>query len=246
MKTVAIVNNKGGVGRTTLAVHLALHASALGIKTTAVSLCRQGDLYAWLSGGQRAASPGDVMQISSCLDVVFSPDEIPELGEASLVVYDCPSIFTIPVRDDVVRAPPTTPVHRAWLEQPPKPAAYKLWIPGAPTPDLWLIPTPARPPAQLLVDTLHELTAEGGTIWCVLYAAMNQAVALQALSDATSQFPNVKVCDHKIPDSPLIRKAADDYRSAWEGRLGDRDPHALALSGLCDEILTQLDLAPRH
>ena len=119
MKTVAIVNNKGGVGRTTLAVHLALHASALGIKTTAVSLCRQGDLYAWLSGGQRAASAGDVMQISSCLDVVFSPDEIPELGEASLVVYDCPSIFTIPVRDDVVRAPPTTPCIGPGSSNPP-------------------------------------------------------------------------------------------------------------------------------
>lgn len=52
MRTVAFYNNKGGVGKTTLAVHVALRAALHhGLRTVAMGLDRQGDLLRWLSGG---------------------------------------------------------------------------------------------------------------------------------------------------------------------------------------------------
>ena len=65
MKTVAIFNNKGGVGKTTLAVHLALFASEQQrLRTVAIGLDRQGDLLRWLSGGNVTVGDGPVYEHS--------------------------------------------------------------------------------------------------------------------------------------------------------------------------------------
>ena len=51
MKTIAFYNNKGGIGKTTFSVHVALYAAKHHIRTLAVGLDRQGDLCRWLAGG---------------------------------------------------------------------------------------------------------------------------------------------------------------------------------------------------
>jgi cellulose biosynthesis protein BcsQ len=66
MKTVAFYNNKGGVGKTTFAVHFALHAAQnRGLRTVAVGLDRQGDMMRWLSGGEAEIGDGSVYRHSA-------------------------------------------------------------------------------------------------------------------------------------------------------------------------------------
>ena len=96
MKTIAIYNNKGGVGKTTLAAHLALSAEKRGVRTMAVGLDRQGDLMRWLSGGDRTIRDGDVYDHSEHLSVLYSPDVFPGgLKGLDLVVVDCPPAIDV-------------------------------------------------------------------------------------------------------------------------------------------------------
>ena len=51
MRRIAVYNHKGGIGKTTIAVHLAYYAEELKIRTFATCIDPQGDLWRWLSGG---------------------------------------------------------------------------------------------------------------------------------------------------------------------------------------------------
>lgn len=95
MKSVACYNNKGGVGKTTFALHLSLRAQVHGIKTIAVCIDRQGDLFHALSGGDQPTRDGAVAEIGSGLTVIYSPNNIPRLQGASLVIYDCPPAIEV-------------------------------------------------------------------------------------------------------------------------------------------------------
>jgi len=116
MKSVAIFNSVGGVGRTTCAVHLALRAEAQGVHTYAVSLDRQGDLLYWLSRGRRPTGAVDTFEHSERLTVTHSPGKVPELPDASFVVYDCPPTVEIvaSIKPDLWLVP--TPGGRRGLE----------------------------------------------------------------------------------------------------------------------------------
>ena len=47
MKTIAIVAEKGGVGKTTLATHLAVHAQSEGQRTVIIDLDPQASARKW-------------------------------------------------------------------------------------------------------------------------------------------------------------------------------------------------------
>lgn len=217
MKTVAIVNKKGGVGRTTTAVHLAHRAAEFGIRTTAVSLCRQDDLCRWLAG-RAPNSIGDRVRVSEFLDVVHSPDKVPVVEASSLVVYDCPPGF-----EDFWPAGAREP--DLWLVPT---AAYRVEL-------------------ELLVHMLPDLAATGSPVWCVLNAQRTDpALALRALRDLASKVPNVRVSEHVIPECQSILEAEHKLLPVWEVPNRERSAGALALTGLCDEVFSHFGLATTH
>jgi chromosome partitioning protein len=58
MLTVALLSQKGGAGKSTLALHLGSEAASRGLRTLLVDLDPQGNLAAW--GHRRGARPPDV------------------------------------------------------------------------------------------------------------------------------------------------------------------------------------------
>ena len=55
MKVVAVLSEKGGAGKTTLAVHLATAGHLAGLSTVILDLDPQGSAYAW--AGRRGTPP---------------------------------------------------------------------------------------------------------------------------------------------------------------------------------------------
>ncbi|MCA9720532.1 MAG: ParA family protein [Myxococcales bacterium] len=109
MKTIGIYNNKGGVGKTTLAVHLAFYASDQGISTTAVGLDSQGDMFRWLADPDAPEDGDGMYKRGEKLTVLYSPKEQPAIKD-ELVIIDCPpavetvldvsvSIWVVPLLD---------------------------------------------------------------------------------------------------------------------------------------------------
>jgi len=76
MKTIAFVNQKGGVGKTTLALHFAFHAQAAGNRVLVVDLDSQGNAA--------AALPGALQLPQSA--TLFNPPDATEIPAAPLAV----------------------------------------------------------------------------------------------------------------------------------------------------------------
>ncbi len=96
MHTLAIVSTKGGVGKTTLAVHLAVAAQSAGIKTLLIDLDPQGSAAQWAKDRSRLASQHG-RWFKAPLDVrrLFANDLAEEIMRAEgqgygLVIVDTP------------------------------------------------------------------------------------------------------------------------------------------------------------
>lgn len=91
MHTVVFYNNKGGIGKTTLSVHLALFASTRRIRTMVVCLDRQGDVCRWLAKGDCRVHDGLFFKVNDYLQVLFSPMKLPKnIENIDLLIVDCP------------------------------------------------------------------------------------------------------------------------------------------------------------
>jgi cellulose biosynthesis protein BcsQ len=215
MKSVAFYNNKGGVGKTTFAVHCALRAALHHrLRTVAVGMDRQGDILRWLSGGEAMVGDGAVHRHSPNLAVVYSPNQQPnfKLNVDLLVLDASPSLALAgTVQADLVVIPVDGRLAVDDLQNA--------------LPDL----TESR--AKLLVVPNR---ADGGG-----------KTTLAALRRATAKVPNIEVWSSIVPQSPALQRSADYYRPVWETPYGAGSDGDKMMRALCDDILKMLGLRGR-
>lgn len=96
MHTLAIVSTKGGVGKTTLAVHLAVAAQHAGVQTLLLDLDPQGSAAQWAKDRTRlAAEHGNWVKTRLEVRRLFANDLSEEIAKAEgegfgLVIIDTP------------------------------------------------------------------------------------------------------------------------------------------------------------
>lgn len=212
MKTVSIFNNKGGVGKTTLAVHLALYASQQqNLRTVAIGLDRQGDLLRWLSGGNLAVGDGSVFQHSDLLTAIYSPNQQPNLRfNADLCILDAPPSLALAA----------TIFPDLWVV--PVDGRLALEDMHNALPDL------EASKAKIMV--VINRAESGG------------ARTIGALKRAIGQTPKITVWPTPVPDSPAIKRAAEYYRGVWDVPYGQTSDGTKAIKGLCAGILRTVGL----
>lgn len=85
MKTLAIISQKGGSGKTTLAVHMAVCAIRQGLNTAIIDIDPQGSAYDWFSSREPEnglnAVQANINQLASLLKQA-------KAGKADLVIVD--------------------------------------------------------------------------------------------------------------------------------------------------------------
>lgn len=112
MKTIAIVSRKGGAGKTTLAVHLAVAASIKGKETAIIDLDPQASAAGW--GDSRAASTPAVVsaqaaRLSKVLETAIALgadlaiiDTAPHSETAALAAIRAADLILIPCRPAIL------------------------------------------------------------------------------------------------------------------------------------------------
>jgi len=111
MKKIAVYNHKGGIGKTTIAVHLAYLARDLNISTIATCIDPQADLWRWITRGDGVLKDESFHEDGS-LAVIYSRGHVPDLRDdaAELLIIDCsPDIdLSLQLKPDLW----VVPVHR--------------------------------------------------------------------------------------------------------------------------------------
>lgn len=216
MKSVVFYNNKGGVGKTTFAVHCALRAAEYHrLRTIAIGLDRQGDVLRWISGGEAWVGDGTVHQHSSHLTVIYSPNQQPNLRlNADLAVMDSSPSLALAgsVRTDLVVVPVDGRLALEDLQN--------------------ALPDLLESQAKLLV--VINRADSGGT------------KTLAALKRACAKVPRITIWPTPVPDSPAIKRAAEYYRPVWEVPYGETSAGSKVMKDLCDDIVRMLGLGARR
>lgn len=215
VRSVVFYNNKGGVGKTTFAVHCALRAAEYHrLRTLAIGMDRQGDVFRWLSEGEMSVQDGSVYEHSPNLTAIYSPNRQPNLRlHADLAVLDSSPSLALAgsVRADLVVVPVDGRLALEDLQN--------------------ALPDLEESRAKLLV-VINRADAGG-------------ARTLTALKKACSRVPRLTVWSTPIPDSAAIKRAAEYYRPVWEVPYGETSAGSRLMKALCDDIVSMLGLGGR-
>ena len=216
MRTVAFYNNKGGVGKTTLAVHLALRAAGQHrLRTVAMGLDRQGDMLRWLSGGNLSIGDGSIYEHSPNLTAVYSPNQPPSVRlNADLCVIDAPPSLALAARIQT----------DLWCV----PVDGRL----------------ALEDLHNALPDLHASNAKIMVV--INRAESGGARTLAALKKACSRTPRIAVWEEAVPDSPAIKRAAEYYQAAWDVPYGETSNGSKILKKLSDGIVQTLGVGGRR
>ncbi|MBB4284900.1 ParA family protein [Roseospira goensis] len=95
MYIVAVANNKGGCGKTTVATHIAAHFAGRGFRTGLADLDRQQSARAWLERRPATAPP------IAAVDLDIEDGKLPK--KLDRLIVDCPAAMTKDAVKDVVR-----------------------------------------------------------------------------------------------------------------------------------------------
>lgn len=108
MKTIAIISQKGGAGKTTIAIHLAVAAERLGMKTALFDLDPQASASSWsdkrqspspaVVSAQAARLPGLLEQAAAQSANLVIIDSAPNADAASLAAARAADLILIPCR----------------------------------------------------------------------------------------------------------------------------------------------------
>src|ERR1035437_1235665 len=110
MKTIAIISQKGGAGKTTLAVHLAVEAERRGLKSALFDLDPQASAASWsdkrvaetpvVISAQAGRLPNLIEQARGQDAGFIIIDSAPNADSASLVAAKAADLILIPCRPD--------------------------------------------------------------------------------------------------------------------------------------------------
>jgi chromosome partitioning protein len=108
MKTIAIISQKGGAGKTTVAIHLAVAAERKGMKTALFDLDPQASAASWsdkrqdpsptVVSAQSARLPGLLKQAEAQSADLVIIDSAPNADAASLAAAQAADLILIPCR----------------------------------------------------------------------------------------------------------------------------------------------------
>jgi cellulose biosynthesis protein BcsQ len=214
MKIVAPYNNKGGVGKTTLAAHLAWLAATRGVRVLAVALDRQGDILRMLTGGAVDETVAEgLVTIADNLDGLYSPDVFPDVGE--FAPYDLVVVDGSPSIDMAVQIPA----------------------------DLFLVPVDGRMALDNLMNVLEDLTRQASTLVVFNKANVAGKRMFDRLQRAAALVPNVEVHATPIPLTSAIARTGEMYRPLWEVPNGMDVRGSQEFLEVCWTALRRLDCA---
>ena len=199
MKTVAVISQKGGTGKTTLAIHLAAAASAAGLVSLVVDTDPQATASTWHTW--RGEADPDVIDCAAHTLLPKKLQQVADLG-ADLAVID-------------------TPPHADIMAREACRAADLLLIPCRPRAfDLDAVRTTAE-----LAAASHKpaflIFMAGPPRAPVIYQEAGQLVEQFGLKGAPVMLPDRAAFHHSVgagktaPEIEPQGKAADDVASLW-------------------------------
>ena len=89
MRTILVVNPKGGCGKTTIATNLAGYYAGRGVSVSLVDMDKQRSAYQWVK-----SRPDDAPKIEAFLDI--------EEFQTRRVIFDCPAQIHIGMTTDLI------------------------------------------------------------------------------------------------------------------------------------------------
>lgn len=92
MRTILVVNPKGGCGKTTIATNLAGYYVSKGVATSLVDLDKQRSAFQWVMSRPRTAAKIDIHT------------ELPENIDARRVIIDCPAQIDLQLTSELINA----------------------------------------------------------------------------------------------------------------------------------------------